>query len=76
MDTKCIRKTDGTTIDVADDLDLVMPMYNLIQIIDIVQIIMKQQEVCGFIQNMKQLILMQILQMLIILNISCTRLNY
>ena len=76
MDTKCIRKIDGTTIDVADDLDLVMPMYNLIQIIDIVQIIMKQQEVCGFIQNMKQLILMQILQMLIILNISCTRLNY
>ena len=28
--TRCITKTDGTTIDYAKDLDLVMPMYNLI----------------------------------------------
>ena len=28
--TKCITKIDGTTIDDAEDLDLVMPMYNLI----------------------------------------------
>ena len=25
---KCIAKIDGTTIDDAEDLDLVMPMYN------------------------------------------------
>ena len=29
--TKCIPKIDGTTIDDAENLDLVMPMYNLIQ---------------------------------------------
>ena len=28
--TKCITKIDGTTIDDAEHLDLVMPMYNLI----------------------------------------------
>ena len=29
--TKCITKSDGTKIDDAEDLDLVMPMYNLMQ---------------------------------------------
>ena len=29
--TKCITMIDGTTIDDAEDLDLVMPMYNLIE---------------------------------------------
>ena len=29
--TKCITKIDGTTIDDAEDLDLVMPMHNLIE---------------------------------------------
>ena len=29
--TKCITKITGTTIDDAEDLDLVMPMYNLIE---------------------------------------------
>ena len=29
--TKCIKKIDGTTIDNTEDLDLVMPMYNLIE---------------------------------------------
>ena len=29
--SKCIKKIDGTTIDDAEDLDLVMPMYNLIE---------------------------------------------
>ena len=29
--TKCITKHDGTTIDDAENLDLVMPMYNLIE---------------------------------------------
>ena len=28
--TKCITKVDETTIDDAEDLDLVMPMYHLI----------------------------------------------
>ena len=28
---KCITKIDGTTIDDAEDLDLAMPMYNLIE---------------------------------------------
>ena len=29
--TKCITKIDGTSIDDAEDLDLVMPMHNLIE---------------------------------------------
>ena len=29
--TKCITKIYGTTIDGVEDLDLVMPMYNLIE---------------------------------------------
>ena len=29
--TKCITKIDGTTLDDAEDLDLVMPMYNFIE---------------------------------------------
>ena len=29
--TACITKFDGTTIDDAEDLDLVMPMYNLLE---------------------------------------------
>ena len=28
---KCITKIDGTAIDNAEDLDLVMPMYNLLE---------------------------------------------
>ena len=59
------HKIDGTTIDDAEDLDLVMPMYSLIEL---VQIVLKQHEVYGFILQMKQLILMLILQTLIILN--------
>ena len=29
--TKCIKKIDGTTVDDAEDLDSVVPMYNLIE---------------------------------------------
>ena len=29
--TRCIAKIDGTTIDDAEDLDLVMPLYNLLE---------------------------------------------
>ena len=28
---KCIKKIDGTTADDVEDLDLVMPMYNLLE---------------------------------------------
>ena len=70
---KCTTKTDGTTIDGADDLDLVMAMYNLIEYSSI---FLKQEEIYGFIQKMKQLILMQILQTLIILSLSGIRLSY
>ena len=31
---KCITRIDATTIDVAEDLDLVMPMYNLNNLIE------------------------------------------
>ena len=52
------QKIDGTTIDDAEDLDLVMPMYNLIEYRSNYS---EQQEVYGFILRMKQLILMQML---------------
>ena len=29
--TKCITKTDETTVDDAENLDLVMPMFNLLE---------------------------------------------
>ena len=71
--TKCITKTDETTIGDAEGLHLVKPMFNLI---NIVQIILKQQDVYGFIRRTKQLIWMQILQTLMNLNLSSIRLNY
>ena len=64
--TKCITKIDGTTIDDAEDLDLFMATHSHMYI---VQINLKQQEFYGFIQKMKQLILMLILQTLMILNL-------
>ena len=73
--TKCITKIDGTTIDNAEDLDLVMTMYNLIYL-NTVQIILRQQEIYGFIQKMKQLISMQILLMIIILNLLNIWINH
>ena len=53
--TKCITKIDETIIDDAKDLDLAILMYNLIEY---VQIILQQQETCGFILRMKLVILM------------------
>ena len=50
--TKHITRIGGTIIDDAEDLDLVMLMYNM------AHIILKQQEAYGFIQKMKQLIYM------------------
>ena len=71
--TKCITQIDETTTDDTENLDLVMQMYNSI---DVLQIILKQQEVFGFFLKMKQLILMQILLITDILRLFCIMLNY
>ena len=60
-----ITKIDGTTINDAENLDLVMPMYNLIEYSPNYS---KKQEVYGFILKIKRLVLMLIL-LIIILNL-------
>ena len=67
------QKIDETTVDDAESLDLVMLMYNLIEYSSNCH---EAKEVYGFIQKMKQLILMLILQRLMNLNLSSIRLNY
>ena len=70
---KCVTKYNGTTVDDAEDLDLVKPMYNLIEYSS------NYSEPTGsllFIQKMKRLILIQILLIIIILNLLNIRLNY
>ena len=67
---KCITKIDGTTIDYAKDLDLLMPMYNMLEYSSI---ILTWQLVYSFIQKMKQLILMLMSRVIIFQGI---RLNY
>ena len=42
--TNCISEINNTQVDNAKDIDIVMPMYNLIEIAIIIQ---KHQEVCG-----------------------------
>ena len=64
---KCITKINEKTADDAEDLNLVMPMYNLIKC--------RSTGRYDFIQKMKQLILMLIL-LIIILNLLNIRLNY
>ena len=49
--TKCTTKIDVTTIDDTEDLDLVISMYNPMEY-SIVQTILIQQKVYGFIQKM------------------------
>ena len=71
--TKCITKIDKTTVDGAEGLDLVRPMYNLIEYSSNYS---EATESYGFVLKMKHLVLMQILQILIILNLSIIRLNY
>ena len=61
--SKCITKIDGTTIDIVEELDLV-------------RIILKQQDVYGFILKMKQIILIMILKTLLVLTFSSIRRNY
>ena len=53
---KCISRINNTDIDKAQDIDIVMPMYNIVIIIlNIVIIIQKHQEVYG---NTTKMILM------------------
>ena len=42
--TNCISEINNTQVDNAKDIDIVMPMYNLIEIAIIIQ---QHQEVCG-----------------------------
>ena len=51
--TKCISSVNNIQIDNAEYIDVVMPMYNLI---DYIIIIRKHQEVCGNITDMIQII--------------------
>ena len=48
--SKCTTKIDETTINDAEDLDLAMPMYNLIEYSS------NYSEVYGFILKMKELV--------------------
>ena len=50
----CISKTNGVKMDNAEDLDVVMPMYNLLESSKNYK---KPQEVCGIIIEMNQAIL-------------------
>ena len=50
----CISKINGIKIDNAEDLDLVMPMYNCLNTLKITE---KQQAACGIITEMNQVIL-------------------
>ena len=50
----CISKINGVKIDNAEDLDVVMPIYNLFEYSKNYR---KQQEVCGIIIEMNQAIL-------------------
>ena len=70
---KCITKSDGTTTYDAEDLDLIIPRYNLLEYTGIV---LTQQVVYSFIPKMKQIIFMLILRTLMLLNLLSIRLNY
>ena len=61
----CISKINGVKIDNAEDLDVVMPMYNLLEYSKNYK---KQQGVCGIMIEMNQVILF-----LLILNLLNTR---
>ena len=65
--TKCMTNIDGTTIDDAEDLDFVMPMYNLVEYSYNYS---ETEEVYGCILKMKQSVLILILLMMAILNLS------
>ena len=67
------KKIDGTTIDDAEDLNLVIPMFNLIEYSSNYS---ETTGIYGFIRKMKQLTLIMILKALIIWNLLSIRLNY
>ena len=58
----CISKINGTKIGNAEDLDVVMPMYNLLEYSKSYK---KQQEACGITiemnQNLVQIIIIQLI---------------
>ena len=70
--TKYISKIDETEIDDAENLDLVVPMYSLIEYSS------NYFEKTGSLRfyKLKYLILIITLQALVILNISSIKLNY
>ena len=71
--TNCMIKIDGTAIGNAEDLDLVMPMYTLLEYNSI---ILTRQVVYGYIPKMKQLFLIILLQLMtMILNFLSIKLN-
>ena len=59
--TNCISKINGVKIDNAEHLDLIMPMYDLLEYSKNYK---KQQEVYGIIIEMNQVILLLILNLL------------
>ena len=69
---ECITKIDGPTLDDGEDLDLFIPMFNLLEYI---RNILTQQVVYGFIQKMKQLTLILILRTMLLLSLSSIKLN-
>ena len=71
--TKCITKVDRKTINDAEDLDLVMPMYNRIEYSS------NYSETTGslwFYFKDEATNLVQMLQMILISNLLCVRLKY
>ena len=54
----CISKISGTKIDNAEDLDVVMPMYNLLEYSKNYK---KRQVVCGIIIEMNQVVQLMII---------------
>ena len=57
---KCISKINNVLTDSAEDLDVTMPMYNLLEYSKNYK---KQQEVCGIIAKMNLMILLLIIIM-------------
>ena len=51
--TSCISKINNTLIDNAEDLDIAMPMYNLLEYIKIIE---KQLGIYGIITEMNQIV--------------------
>ena len=59
----CISKINGVQIDNAEDIDVVIPMNNLLQYSKIKE---KQREVCGIITKINHVILSEMNQVILI----------